>query len=97
MAPNLQAWMDVLAKMEAEADAACRTQYEAISPWSPPQGLGPIPPELVQRARDVETAQQAAVGRLEEAKATTARHLAAIQSVREVKASGQAVFLDITG
>ena len=105
--------MDVLTKMEAEAEGAGRMlelvvqeqaqaggdgrmEETAAGAWSPPENLGPIPLELVQRARDVEAAQQAAVVRLEEAKTTTARHLAAIQSVREAKASGHAVFLDVT-
>ena len=125
MAPNLQAWMEVLAKMEAEADAAFRMDMvsdeftrrdadatgiagsgsldageteaaAAATHWTPPQDLGPIPAELVERAREVEASQRAVVERLEEAKATTARHLAAIQSVREAKASGRAVFLDVT-
>lgn len=125
MAPNLQAWMDVLAKMEAEADAALRMDMVseefttrdadatgvadsgslgagaaeasgAGNPWTPPANLGPIPEELVERARDVEAAQRAAVEHLEAAKATTARHLAAVQSVPEGRTSGRAVFLDVT-
>lgn len=113
MAPNLQSWMDVLARMEAEADIAGRTAVGAAdrathaveasvgpsaeSRWTRPQDLGPIPAELVQRARNVEAAQQAAVVRLEEAQRLTARHLAAIQSVPEGRATGRAVFLDVTG
>ena len=115
MSPNVQAWMAVLAKMEADVVSvmgkvtavgiqgqdpqAERVQVEeagATAAWTPPRGLGPLPAELVERARDVEAAQRTAVERLEEAKATTARHLAAIQSVREAKANGHAVFLDVT-
>lgn len=117
MAPNLQSWMDVLARMEAEADVAGRPvlntgdqltgsdtkvergvahERDTAAAWSAPQGLGPIPAELVQRARHVEAAQRAAVVRLEEAKAITARHLAAVQSVPEGRTSGRAVFLDVT-
>jgi hypothetical protein len=126
VAPNLQAWMEVLAKMEAEADAAFRMdlvsgefatrfvdaagiaasgspeagEAEASAagiPWTPPANLGPVPDELVERARDVEAAQRAAVEHLEAAKATTARHLIAVQSVPEGRTSGRAVFLDVIG
>ena len=124
MAPNLQAWMEVLARMEAEADAAFRLDMvsdefasrdadaagiaepglpeaaeaaAAGASWAPPPNLGPIPAELVERARDVEAAQRAAVEHLEAAKATTARHLAAVQSVPEGRTTGRAVFLDVTG
>jgi hypothetical protein len=124
MAPNLQGWMEVLAKMEAEADAAFRmdmvsqefgnqdadaagiaasgspgareTEATVAGAWTPPTNLGPIPAELVERARGVEAAQRAAVEHLEAAKATTARHLAAVQSVPEGRTSGRAVFLDVT-
>jgi hypothetical protein len=98
--------------MEAEADIAGRTAVGSQDPtlqtaevgvgapvgksWTPPQGLGPIPADLVQIARNVEAAQKAAVVRLEEAKRTTARHLAAVQSVPEGRTSGRAVFLDVT-
>ncbi len=109
--------MDVLARMEAEADIAGRpvvntgdqlpesstNRERSVAPephtapaWTPPEGLGPIPEELVERARSVEAAQQAAVERLEEAKRTTARHLAAVQSVPEGRASGRSIFLDVT-
>ena len=125
MAPNLQAWMELLAKMEAEADAAFRMDMVSDefasrgadatgiaaagslrageakatgtgSPWNPPANLGPVPEELVERARDVEAAQRAAVEHLEAAMATTARHLVAVQSVPEGRTSGRAVFLDVT-
>jgi len=110
--PNLQDWMEVLAKMEADADAACRLDVgsnipasqapEAGEPftatyWTPPANLGPLPGELLERARIVEAAQQAAVERLEEAKALTARHLTAVQSIPEGRTSGKPVFLDVTG
>ncbi len=101
MSPNLQAWMAVLAKMEADVAAITARQGPSTdstpTQWTPPKGVGPIPPELVLRARDLEFAQQAAVERLEAAKATTASHLAAIQSVFDARSSGRSVFLDVTG
>lgn len=98
-----RAWASVLARMEADAAAAGRHTAgtaSAVTParlWTPPQNLGPLPAELVQRARALEAAQRDAVERLEEAQRMTARHLAAVQSVPEGRATGRSVFLDVTG
>ncbi|MBG0740286.1 hypothetical protein IV500_12935 [Paeniglutamicibacter antarcticus] len=66
-------------------------------PWHPPADAGPIPVELMERARRLLADQHAAVEHLEVQQRQTMQHLTAIQSVPESAGAGRPVFLDVTG
>lgn len=80
-----------------EAGAAGTSSDLAPLDWAPPAGLGPIPAEHVERARRIRTEQQNALDQLEEAKASVAKHLAALDSVPASRDNGRSIYLDVTG
>ncbi|HEY8296132.1 MAG TPA: hypothetical protein VIG41_12385 [Micrococcaceae bacterium] len=67
------------------------------APWTPPSNPGPLPGELVDRARRLQALQANAMQALESTLRSTARHLAAVQSVPDAGGSGRSAFLDVTG
>lgn len=97
------AWSVLLDDMEAglraaEAAAAAGTPSDrTVLDWTPPQGLGPLPEELVDRAQRIQAAQHNALRQLEEARASAARHLAALDAVPGSREHGHSVYLDVTG
>ncbi|ROQ37337.1 hypothetical protein EDF46_2793 [Frondihabitans sp. PhB188] len=91
-----QAWLDALAEMEAVAGASGDSAY-APSAWTPQADLGPLPADLVERAREVQDAQKSAIQRVLEARRTVVKHLAALKSVPAARDSDRAVYLDATG
>lgn len=97
------AWSALLDDMEtdlraAAAAAAAGTPSDRNAlEWTPPQGLGPLPEELVERAEGIQAAQHKALQRLEEARASAAKHLAAIDAVPGSREHGHSVYLDVTG
>lgn|GEM_PF-1386593 len=84
-----------------EGDAAERvesgTGTSAGEPWSPPRGLGPIPAELVARARSVHRTQLAAAEYLEGRRDEAARHLAAVSAVPRGDGADRSRYLDVIG
>lgn len=90
------AWLVALAEMEAVAGAS---GHKAWTPpeWHPDPDLGPLPPELEQRARDVQALQVSAIARVVEARRTVVKHLAALKAVPPAKDTGRAVYLDARG
>jgi hypothetical protein len=96
-------WEAVLTAMEADL----ATTISSIPPtgdtpsrpagWSDPTPIGPIPANLIARARRILADQDAAVLRLEEERTIVARHLVALRSVPAIGAQKQAVYLDVTG
>lgn len=90
------AWLSALAEMEAVAGASGDGTW-APSAWSPDPDLGPLPPELEERAREVQAKQKSAIARVLEARRTVIKHLAALKSVPPAKDSDRAVYLDATG
>ncbi|MCY0903377.1 hypothetical protein [Arthrobacter sp. H14-L1] len=83
-------WARILDRLEEQL-----TDPEVL--WHPPADAGPIPVELIERARRLLVDQHAAVGHLERQQRETAQHLAAIQSVPESTGVGRPVFLDVSG
>jgi hypothetical protein len=65
--------------------------------WLPPQGLGPLPAGLVDRARRLRAGQEQVAGALEDSRRQALQHLTAVQSVPQATRGSRAVFLDITG
>lgn len=89
--------MEAELRHAAEGDAAGMSLDLAPIGWTPPSGLGPIPAECVERARRIHTAQKHALGRMEEARASVAKHLAALEAVPASRDNGRAIYLDVTG
>lgn len=64
--------------------------------WTPPSGLGPLPDQLLDRARTLEAAQTRVALRLEEIRTTAGEHLAALRAVPTAQAHSP-VYLDVEG
>ncbi|MDP5226348.1 MULTISPECIES: hypothetical protein [Arthrobacter] len=91
-------WDNVLDRLEADLDAAedCLSHQSppALGPWTPGDGLGPLPGRLAERARSLAERQEHLRRLLEEAKAATGRHLAAVRSVPSEHRQDTALYLD---
>jgi hypothetical protein len=97
------AWSALLDEMEidlrvARAAAAAEVTADLTAlDWTPLQGLGPLPVVLVERARRIQAAQHKALFQLEGARASAAKHLAALDAVPASREHGHSVYLDVTG
>lgn len=89
------AWADALKRLEAELHRAL-AQAEPV-PWRPPIALGPIPPELHDRAARLLEAQLHTIRYLEDVRQTTAKHLAAVKSVPRTEQGPRPVYFDLLG
>ncbi|PJJ73294.1 hypothetical protein CLV46_2880 [Diaminobutyricimonas aerilata] len=85
-------WAEVLDLLEA--DARDELSAEAAD-WHPPADLGPLPPELIDRARAVLALQRARAADLAGRRSSVAAELAAVRAVpTDERAS---VYLDTSG
>lgn len=91
------AWLEALAEMEAVAGASGDGTAVPTVPSRRFADLGPLPPELEGRARDVQRAQKSAIERVIEARRSIGQHLAALRSVPSARDTDRAVYLDATG
>ncbi|MGO4102388.1 hypothetical protein AB4Y63_00410 [Leifsonia sp. YAF41] len=94
------AWVALLDELEASlGEAALGASGAAAestsSAWTPPQGLGPIPGDLVDRARDILGGQRELISELLGERRAVGEQLAALRQVPAPQS--QAVYLDITG
>jgi hypothetical protein len=76
--PETEDWASILDRLETEISLAFAGES---SGWQPPADPGPIPEDLIQRATRILSAHQEAAVMLTASRATTGRHLAAIDSV----------------
>jgi hypothetical protein len=86
-----ETWAEVLDHLEREL------RHPDASGWTPPENLGPIPPELEGRARALLDAQRDAVEAMSEQREQIGRHLSAVRSVPSAHDSARSVYLDVTG
>ncbi|ACU36291.1 hypothetical protein KCV87_08255 [Actinosynnema pretiosum subsp. pretiosum] len=85
----LVAWSAALDRLEedvAEAEALLRDERRMrelplATPWSPPEGLGPLPIELRPRADEVLNRQLVVASKMARALSGTARHAAVLDRV----------------
>ena len=89
------AWLDALAEMEALAGVAGDPGVEA-RPYTP-RDLGPIPDDLVPRAREIAVAQKSAIQRVKDAQRSVLAHLTALKTVPSPRETDRSVYLDVTG
>ncbi|MFC8923850.1 hypothetical protein [Cellulosimicrobium sp. NPDC057127] len=94
------AWERVLDELETMAgDAGEHAGESAVArllAWEPPQGLGPLPPSLVERALDVVARLGGAVGGLHAAMASNRRHVRALGAVPPAHDPTAAAYLDVS-
>ncbi|MFF1876467.1 hypothetical protein [Leifsonia sp. NPDC058230] len=88
-------WHDALGRVELDLQRAV-AQIDPV-PWRPPIALGPIPPELVERAARLLEAQLHTIRYLEDVRQTTAKHLAAVRSVPPAEPGAHPVYFDLIG
>ena len=85
--------------MEAELAPGSRRaagDAPAPAPWVGPERLGPIPPHLEDRAREILAAQRDEIERLQDEQRTVGQHLAVLRSVPSRRSDGRSVYLDVT-
>jgi hypothetical protein len=90
----LERWTALLEELEhdlGDPDAG------AGSPWRPPADLGPIPVEMLGRARKLAAAQQDTMAALEEEKDSTRRHLTALRALPQQRNETAPRYLDAAG
>ena len=103
---DLRRWIEVLDELELTLTAAGEATSEGEEPdasrrtavvrWKAPQGLGPIPNELVERATKLAAAQQEAIRELRADMRQNRQELAFVDAVPS-RASGRSVYLDVNG
>jgi hypothetical protein len=98
------AWLAALDELEAVAGrdpqavaAGADAGAGTIGTWTPPAGLGPLPPELADRAAAVAGAQRGALARLDAARKAVLAHLGVVRSVESSHEPERPVYLDATG
>lgn len=97
-AQAIQSWYEALGELEARlAGLATPGDTAARADWLPPTDAGPIPAELVTRARTLLVAQERVALELNGALANAAKHLTALRSIPSGTARGTSVYLDVTG
>lgn len=90
-----EAWAEALERMERELHRAL-AKVEPV-PWRPPIALGPLPPELHERATRLLEAQLHTIRYLEDVRQTTAKHLAAVKAVPRAEIGPHPVYFDLIG
>ena len=87
-------WAEVLTALECDLENSGSTDGTA---WTAPVGLGPLPPELTERAARLVEGQHASIESLRYAQQDVRRHLTALRSVPSTQREDQAVYLDVAG
>lgn len=104
---DLRRWIEVLDELELTLATAAEATSEGENPdasrrtavvlWKAPQGLGPIPNELVERATQLAAAQQEAIRELRADMRQNRQELAFLEAVPTRAAGGRSVYLDVNG
>ena len=88
-------WREILDRFEADIGLA--VSGGTPESWTPPADVGPVPPELAERALRVADAQRETAAILAKTKADAAAHLEALDAVPGSRSSGHALLLDVRG
>lgn len=94
-ADSVQEWSEILDRLEdriAEAFAGGEPTR-----WHPPAEAGPLPEELVDRARRVLDAQLESMTMLRKVRNDALAHLDAISTVPDTQSAARPLFLDVQG
>lgn len=100
--PDNNPWEAVIARLEEGVENAVRELEQPnssprIELWSPPEGMGEIPAELVPRMRRLVAAQKALMERMEERRTELGRQMGAVRKVPTISSSSHSLYLDISG
>ena len=91
---TLERWTALLDELERDVrNAGARDG----APWHPPAGLGPLPVELISRARELAAAQEQAMTKLHEEQNSTRRHLGALRALPQHRDETGPLYLDASG
>jgi hypothetical protein len=80
-----------------EAAGSATDGAETPAVWRAPEGLGPLPADLEERARGIAARQRRAIESVQDARLTVSRHLAALRTVPAPRQTDRSVYLDVTG
>jgi hypothetical protein len=94
-ADPVSVWREILNRFEADIGLA--VSGGSPESWTPPADVGPVPPELTERALRVADAQRETAAILAKTKADAAAHLEALDAVPGSRSSGHALLLDVRG
>jgi len=90
---NLDAWRDVLNELWRRSRDALDSGL-APEPWSPPEGLGPIPVELIPRAASLVQGQRLAIANLRERRDDVSARLRIMKQVPQLFHGDIPVYVD---
>lgn len=94
-------WVAVLDTLERGIATAANAQHDdavdAARGWHPPADPGPLPPDLVDRARRIQAAQLSIAAQLRSAIRENRQHHALLGAVNASTARPGAVYLDVAG
>lgn len=103
-AASPDAWSRVLDELESElgdilvtAGSPAGVPAGSTTGWTPPGDLGPIPPELETRARELLAGQRELIAELEHARRATAAQLNALRKMPATRPARASVYLDTLG
>jgi hypothetical protein len=88
-------WRAALDRFEADIGLAVSGGTPAS--WTPPDGLGPCPPELTGRALRILDALRETEAILSKERQRAGAHLNALNAVQNPRRAGHPLFLDIRG
>lgn len=102
------AWTAALDALEVSLDDAARSMMVSTNSttgssssvegsWVAPAGVGDLPAELEDRARDLLTNQNKLIGELEQARSRALQHLTVVRAVPPERDARASVYLDVTG
>ncbi|NUP73443.1 MAG: hypothetical protein HOQ07_02115 [Sinomonas sp.] len=95
-----ESWDELLDRLASDLAAAERQlsdpEAPAVDRWTPPTHLGALPERLVERAMGLVSRQAEVAARLDAARTTAGRHLAAVQSIPSPRPTG-ALYVDVRG
>ncbi|HEY8532326.1 MAG TPA: hypothetical protein VIL44_00370 [Micromonospora sp.] len=105
MSSDQAAWvaaLDALERDVASIEAMLETPRHAeevterVEPWQPPTGLGPLPPDLVPRAKELLARQSAAVEKLTRLMAVNRQQTALVARLETGAVRGIPEYVDRT-
>jgi hypothetical protein len=94
--PEPSPWRDVLNELWRRSRDAMENG-ETLDEWIPPDGLGPIPPELLPQARSLAHSQRLAIARLRARKDDVSSRLRVMKKVPQLFHGDTPVYVDRVG
>lgn len=94
-ADSLEEWSEILDRLEACIAEAFAGGEPA--PWNPPDGAGPLPVELADRAHRILDAQIESIAMLGKVRNDALAHLDALSTVPDTRNATRPLFLDVRG